>query len=331
MKAPTSSLYLRLSQLAAVRTPKPPQPEAIHLWSSSRGLGDSICSIYAACGLASVSEKPVVYHCRHHDWLGRISHPNLTIVKHSTSGHDIGGGWQAYRQQIFSAQSRCKKYVLDMAEKLALTPFPALRPQTIDRSTQRKDKYIVLAPFSCHPVRQWPLKNWTLLAKELCASGYKLICIGGAEHAVSMTALFSEQVECVQYEAGKHPDTILDIVAGASLLIGIDSGPAHLGGLLGVPTIAIHAGSLPHQFLFDMAPNVSSVVGSPSLPRSDHNPQALGSVTVEAVMEAVGKRLAEQPPSRVEATPTPKKDCGCGGKRMELFLKKAATAATLII
>lgn len=88
------------------------------------------------------------------------------------------------------------------------------------------------------------------------------------------------------------PAEIVDLILGAAVMIANDSGMAHPGGLLGVPTIAVHVGGLPNDYLFTMAPSVHSVITEGPLWRADANYGALASITADRVLNSVLRLVA---------------------------------------
>jgi ADP-heptose:LPS heptosyltransferase len=89
----------------------------------------------------------------------------------------------------------------------------------------------------------------------------------------------------VVYIWGENPQNLSTLILGANLVLGNDSGIVHFAGLLGVPTISVHAGSLPHEFLYNLAYSVQSVVAG-HFQRSDHFTEALHSISVDQVLKA---------------------------------------------
>jgi hypothetical protein len=88
---------------------------------------------------------------------------------------------------------------------------------------------IVLAPFSCDPRRQWSLPHWQTLEAELIAAGYRVVIL--TQSAAS--GFRSEQL------IAPAPEAMAGALLRAACVVGNDSGPAHLSGVLGTPTVVI--------------------------------------------------------------------------------------------
>lgn len=136
------------------------------------------------------------------------------------------------------------------------------------------------APFAViHPVasaadKTWPAANFKKVADDL-ASDFKPVFIAGPGESL---AEFSDY-ECI---AGAPLSQIKSLLAGASLFIGNDSGPAHMAAAFGVPTIVLF-GPSDHEI---WAPwkTESAVLESDDIAR----------IEVSQVLEAV-QRLATAP------------------------------------
>lgn len=269
------------------------RPLALHTSGSGGGMGDTIVALYAACGLAKATGRRVVYYARWCDWIDRASYPGVTIRPHHEIGVDVSGGWDGqfgYFLATMTARSRQWAYRANLATAYGVPPFAGVRPN-VDRSVTRpraEGVYAVLAPFtSAWPAREWPAERWTELAAALASAGVRPIGIGPADQRDRLSRVLPGH----EYRYGIPTDEVTDLMLGAAVTIGNDSGIAHVGGLLGVPTVCVHAGSLPHEYLFESAPTVVSVVNPAGLYRGDADLPALRGVTTEQVMRTVEEIL----------------------------------------
>lgn len=101
--------------------------------------------------------------------------------------------------------------------------------------------YILLAPGASHPVRCWPVERFAALGIALSQdSDMDIYSVGGpADHALSKRI---EDISggLIRNLAGRT--SILEVIAltqRARLLITNDSGPAHVGGSVGTPTLVL--------------------------------------------------------------------------------------------
>lgn len=266
-------------------------PETIAITLSANGIGDAACALYAACGLARVVDRPVELVTKWRDWFAEVETPGVKLVGRS-DGQCINANWD-YQRQVKDAPSRKQDYCNALADALFLSPFtpiaPTARPFTPlpvrypphlrPFVSHSRPEYIILAPFSEGPGRVWP--HWRQLAERLAERRYMVIGIGAAKDREAMEGICGGIV-------GASPGAVMRMLAGARCIVANDSAPAHLGGLLGVPTVCVHAGCLPHDFLFNLAPSVRSVTPGIACERGeDSRPDLLELVGVDAVMEAI--------------------------------------------
>jgi heptosyltransferase-3 len=90
--------------------------------------------------------------------------------------------------------------------------------------------YAVVHPFASQPDKSWSVHNFLELAKHVSSVGLVPVFIGAADDDLSPFAAF----RCL---AGASIDRIKNLMAGASLFIGNDSGPAHIAAAFGKPVI----------------------------------------------------------------------------------------------
>jgi heptosyltransferase-1 len=112
-------------------------------------------------------------------------------------------------------------------------------------SSPSPDRYAVLLHATAQQQKEWPIENWVALGKSLAVRNLRLLLPWGnaREHERSRaiaTALPNAEVPDLQ-----PLDAVTRLVAGASLVVGVDTGLLHLAGALGVPLVAIFIGSEP--------------------------------------------------------------------------------------
>jgi heptosyltransferase-3 len=90
--------------------------------------------------------------------------------------------------------------------------------------------YAVLHPFASQPGKAWSVQSFLQLAQHLQNSGLNPVFIGGIQDDFSPFAGY----RCL---AGSPLDAVMNLMAGASLFVGNDSGPAHIAAAFGKPVI----------------------------------------------------------------------------------------------
>jgi heptosyltransferase I len=118
-----------------------------------------------------------------------------------------------------------------------------LERQNIARSTGQS--YGVLLHATARPEKQWPEASWIALGRALRGRAGSLVLPSGnaAERVRSLRiadALAEARVPELQ-----PLDDMARLIAGASFVVGVDTGLLHLAAALGVPLTAIFVGSEP--------------------------------------------------------------------------------------
>ena len=144
--------------------------------------------------------------------------------------------WERYRENIFTDRSIIPEL---------------LEPEVIQAlGTAYKDR-VLLFPRSHDLNREWPISHWINLEATLKAAGYKTTVLIPDDDlsAKRVTGLVGPIV------AGLPADKLAGAMLNARIVVGNDSGPAHLAGLLGVPAIVI-GGILPMDNIYGCYPTV---------------------------------------------------------------------------
>lgn len=108
-----------------------------------------------------------------------------------------------------------------------------------------EQRYVVIAPGSGNELKNWPVNNYTLLAKRLTSQLGLSIVILGSVHDMGLARLLEAALpkHHVQNLVGSTQLTDLPrLLQGAAAYVGNDSGITHMAGLLNVPTLCIFAG-----------------------------------------------------------------------------------------
>jgi ADP-heptose:LPS heptosyltransferase len=106
--------------------------------------------------------------------------------------------------------------------------------------------HLVLHPGAGGAIKRWPVENWISLARALAnlPGSVTFQFLGGPED--------EERLQKITTDSGLEPGRAqvsttfretLQILADADLLVGLDSGAAHLAHLVGTPAITIFSGA----------------------------------------------------------------------------------------
>ena len=108
--------------------------------------------------------------------------------------------------------------------------------------------YVAFAPFTTRPQKHWFDDRWVECARRLSAEmGLRVVLLGGPGDRDHAKAIVSQAGPAALSLAG---DTSLleaaAIIAGARLLVGVDTGLTHLGLAMGTPTLALFGSTRPY-------------------------------------------------------------------------------------
>lgn len=100
---------------------------------------------------------------------------------------------------------------------------------------------VVIHPGATDPRRRWPVERFAQLAGSCAAGGCRVVVIGdGREHELGEQIAGTAASKSVESLAGKLTMAeLVGLLAGASVVVGNDSGPRHLAQALGVPTVGV--------------------------------------------------------------------------------------------
>lgn len=222
--------------------------EYVHIRSCGRGIGDTVCALYAAKGLAETGVK-VMYHTHMPQWVSRAAglNDNLEIVQGEPRGAvDMNFD---YEDQLKAKPDRKQWYCDNLATSLAIEPFKYAAPivdKEIKQRTVNSDNYVVFSPYSSWSTREWSGKNWKELAKLFTNSGYDVVIIDADNKNKRLEKTFGG-IKHTYWFWGMDADWVTDLLLGSRALIGNDSGMAHLAAMLDVKSVAIHSHCLPYQ------------------------------------------------------------------------------------
>jgi hypothetical protein len=228
----------------------PKKTKDITFYVSAVGIGDAVCGMYAACGIADQGFN-VTLHTRHVNWLSVVSHPNVSICLETDFSADANLDYQGQLRSGNSSGSRPNWYVQSLRRYYEIPDCVAKRPEKVTKFPKTQ-KLAVLVPTSVWSVRSWSADRWTDLSNLLTDAGYVVVTIGSGRDKESL-----EQIPSSKLLWNRPAEEVLELIGSATILYGNDSGMAHIAGLLGTPTVAV-LGPTTRDFVFDCA---DSLVG----------------------------------------------------------------------
>lgn len=132
--------------------------------------------------------------------------------------------------------------------------IPALRnPEEVRALGSEFAGFVMLCPFSTDKQREWSVQHWLMLESLLTKAGYKTAVV---HHEPKRLAPFIRSKKL----AGVTAETLAGAFLNAAWIVGSDSGPAHLAGILGAKTIVLGGGT-PVAQIFGLYPAVTCIQG----------------------------------------------------------------------
>lgn len=106
-------------------------------------------------------------------------------------------------------------------------------------------RYAVLLQATAQREKEWPVEHWIALGQALCARGVQVVLPWGNARERERSSAIAAVLPNADVPDLQPLDAVARTIAGASLVVGVDTGLLHLAGALGVPLAAIFVGSEP--------------------------------------------------------------------------------------
>ena len=107
------------------------------------------------------------------------------------------------------------------------------------------ERYAVLLHATARPEKQWPEAHWIALGHALDRAGRDLVLPWGTEAERARSTHIAAALPRARVPERAPLDAVARLIAGAQFVVGVDTGLMHLAAALGVPLVAIFAGSKP--------------------------------------------------------------------------------------
>jgi heptosyltransferase-1 len=106
-------------------------------------------------------------------------------------------------------------------------------------------RYGVLLHATARPGKQWPEAHWIALGHMLAGQGIDLVLPWGTDAERARGERIASALPRARVPERAPLDAVARLIAGAQFVVGVDTGLLHLAAALGVPLVAIFAGSKP--------------------------------------------------------------------------------------
>jgi ADP-heptose:LPS heptosyltransferase len=144
---------------------------------------------------------------------------------------------------------------------------------------------VYLPPGAGKPKNRWPADRFAAVAREILAAGRDVLLLEGPQDAGTTAAVCGALGRPLPVVRGEPIPRLAARFARAALYVGNDTGPLHLAGAVGAPTVGVYGWSDPAEW----APVGRCV-------RAVRAPDArLDSVDPAAVLDVAARLLASNP------------------------------------
>jgi len=113
------------------------------------------------------------------------------------------------------------------------------------RFAARGERYAVLLHATARLTKEWPEAHWIALGNALGQQGIELVLPWGTQAERARSERIAAALPRARVPERVPLDAVARLIAGAQFVVGVDTGLLHLAAALGVPLVAIFAGSKP--------------------------------------------------------------------------------------
>jgi heptosyltransferase-3 len=110
------------------------------------------------------------------------------------------------------------------------------------REKLRERPYILIHPASLMATKRWEPARFAEVGRELASRGFTIVVTAGPGEE-SFASQVSRELDGTVIMLGLSIPELAELIRGARLYIGNDSGPMHLASAVGTPTVAVWGSS----------------------------------------------------------------------------------------
>jgi ADP-heptose:LPS heptosyltransferase len=224
------------------------------------GIGDMICAIPAVREFIRTHKDDQVVYVTRLAYGDLISRANLGIPCVKSAMHVLPPPWAtwvikkciylSYVEEEVNLKHSPRGLIEEFGKGFGfdhLTEDPVLEVNKAETENIRqnylrngKQKIVLLHSGPTWNVREWPIESWTQLVAILKEDpSIEILQIVAARNATVLQATCPVIPGAIAIECADNMMRLIDIIAAADLLIGIDSGPIHIAGAVGTNCVAV--------------------------------------------------------------------------------------------
>lgn len=143
------------------------------------------------------------------------------------------------------------------ARKVTPEAYPLTIPRQASNDAQTVDllhacgvqrEYIVIHPGAGADVKLWPANRWRRVIADLTSTGMAVL-VTGSDAETELAHAVATGLDNVHNLAGRTPlPVLIEVLRGAQLVLGPDSGPLHLAVACDTPTVHLYGPSDPDRY-----------------------------------------------------------------------------------
>jgi heptosyltransferase-3 len=152
-----------------------------------------------------------------------------------------------------------------------------------------------MASFPTKAHRDWPVSSFQELMARIAATRAeaRFLLLGDAAAAVKAAPLLAACPQQAVLAAGRLSlRQSAALMAELDLYIGVDTGPTHIAGALGIPMVALYHCAYPGRNLAPLQHPACAVIEHPLTGKSAATTASMADIPVAAVWQAAMDRLA---------------------------------------
>lgn len=150
------------------------------------------------------------------------------------------------------------------AEAHRVRPREAVRRRWLDQLGVVGTPLVGLFPGANAPARRWPVERFEALARELASAGLRLVVLGGTGERDVTARVAAAAPGAIDAGGRTGLGDLAAVLSLCDLVVTNDTGPMHLAGAVGTPTVSLWGPSDPTEVRQTGSPDAR--VTGPDLP-----------------------------------------------------------------